>query len=289
MATGRSPGLDGILTEFYSKFWEVIGPNFTRMISSAIAVGRLPAGMTEGLIALFPKEGDRECLSNWRPITLLNSAYKIFAKALHIRLQGLLLDIIHEDQSAFLPLRFILDNVLAQHETIAWAQESRQDLLMLKLDFTKAYDVVSWRFLFATMRKMGIPAGFISMAQMLFQDAEAAVSLNGEATVHFPIQRGVRQGCPLAPYLFLLVAEALHSATRAAVADGSLSGITLPDGVTQQTLLQYPDDTPFSLQGIERNLQMVSTLLSKFGEASGLVYNPRKSVVYWFGEGLAPP
>jgi hypothetical protein len=192
MATGRSPGPDGILTEFYSRYWDILGEDFTKMITHTIEIHRLLAGMTNGLITLIPKEGDKELLSNWRPITLLNSAYKIFAKTLQIRLQGLLPDIIHEDQSAFLPLRFILDNVLIQHETISWANDSQQDLMLLKLDFTKVYDVVTWRFLFAAMRKLGIPQGFLHMVQLLFQDAKAAVSINGEVTEQFAICRGVR-------------------------------------------------------------------------------------------------
>jgi hypothetical protein len=112
MAIGRSLGSDGVLTEFYSKFWDTIGEDFTHMIHQAIQDWRLPPGMMWGLIALLPKDGNREYLSNWRPITLLNSSYKILAKVLQIRLQVLLPDIIHDDQSAFLPLRFILDNVL---------------------------------------------------------------------------------------------------------------------------------------------------------------------------------
>jgi hypothetical protein len=244
--------------------------------------------MTRGLIALIPKEGNRENLSNWRPITLLNSSYKFFAKVLQTRFQTLLPDIIHDDQSAFLPLRFILDNVLVQHETIERVQESQQDLLLLKLDFTKAYDVVSWRFLFTTMEVMGLPVSFIDMVRLLFQDARAAVSLNGEPTASFEICSGVRQGCPLAPYLFLLVGETLHAATRVAVAANKLSGIVLPDGVSQQTLLQYADDTTFTLVGEERNLLAISSLLQDFGHATGLVYNTRKSVLYWFSP-LIPP
>jgi hypothetical protein len=89
---------------------------------------------------------------------------------------------------------------------------------------------------------------------VLFHGAEAAVSFNGETTGHFPIQRGVRQGCPLAPYLFLLVAKTLHSATRAIVSSGTLTGITLLDQVTQLSLPQYADDMTFSLTGEERNL-----------------------------------
>jgi hypothetical protein len=104
----------------------------------------------------------------------------------------------------------------------------------------------------------------------------------------FEIGRGMRQGCLLAPYLFLLVGEALRVATCTALQAGDLSGILLPDGLTQQTLLQYADDTTYSLAGVECNIHSVTSLLSCFGTTTGLVYNPHKSVTYWFGVG-APP
>jgi hypothetical protein len=86
MAKGRSPSPDGILTEFYSKFWDTLGAEFTTMLQQAIAQGALSAGMIASLITLLPKEGDRERLANWQPITLLNSSYKIFAKVLQVQL-----------------------------------------------------------------------------------------------------------------------------------------------------------------------------------------------------------
>lgn len=124
--------------------------------------------MTNGLITLLQKDGNQEHLANWQPITLLNSSYKIFAKALQIRLQGLLPNIIHKDQSAFLPLRFTLDNILVQYKTISWTQESYQDLMMLKLEFMKAYDAVTLHFLFTTVGELEIPMEFSHMVQLLF-------------------------------------------------------------------------------------------------------------------------
>jgi hypothetical protein len=97
--------------------------------------GQLPHGMNKGLIVLLFKGGDRELLTNWRSVTLLNVAYKIVAKALQKRIQPIMSEIIHEDQTSFLPMRYILDNVLLQHEAIEWARESRQEMLLLKLDF----------------------------------------------------------------------------------------------------------------------------------------------------------
>lgn len=112
MAFGKSPGPDGVLPGFFLKFWDLISHEFTAMIHSSILRGMLPPNMNKGLIVLLPKDGDLEEIKKWRPITLLNTSYKILAKTLQIRLQHLLPDIIHDGQSAFLPSRHILDSVM---------------------------------------------------------------------------------------------------------------------------------------------------------------------------------
>lgn len=148
--------------------------------------------MNRGLIVLLPKEGDAKLLLNWRPITLLNTAYKLSTKVLQIRLQLLLPEIIHDSQTAFLPSRFILDSVMVQNETEASTVESQQPLVMLKVNFSKAFDTVSWRFLLKAMRQFGIPSNFITMVNMLLEGASASVALNSACTASFPIRRGVR-------------------------------------------------------------------------------------------------
>lgn len=135
---GKAPGPDGIILEFYKVFWPTICGDFFLMIQESVQHGRLLKGVTHGMIALLHKGGPRQALMNWRPITLLNMGYKIYAKALQLRLQPALMDIISLDQSAFLPMRFILDNLLPTLETMAWAEQSEQALLFLKLDFSKA-------------------------------------------------------------------------------------------------------------------------------------------------------
>ena len=82
---------------------------------------------------------------------LLNVSYKILAKALQKRLQPLLPDLIDEDQTIFLPMRYILDNVLVQTETIEWCKLSHEELILLKLDFKKAYDTMNLEFFFLSM------------------------------------------------------------------------------------------------------------------------------------------
>jgi len=110
-----------------------------------------------------------------------------------------------------------------------WAKDSKHDLIFLKLDFMKAFEVVSWDFLFRVMDKFGIPDDFIRLVKLLLQDASAVVSFNGKMTKSFSIDRGVRQGCPLAPYLILLVGEFLNIATKEEQRLGRIHGILLLD------------------------------------------------------------
>lgn len=112
------------------------------MILRRITKSILHDGMTKGIIGLIPKEGYTKDLNLWRPIIKVTTAHKIFAETLQLRLQCMLKDIISSEQTAFLPLRFILDNIVLTQETLHWAKASRQPILFLKLDFTKAYDKV---------------------------------------------------------------------------------------------------------------------------------------------------
>lgn len=118
---------------------------------------------------------------------MLNVAYKIVAKVLQWRLQPLLADVISEDQTSFLPMKYILDNVLVTHETITWAKETDQDMILLKLDFMKAYDTVNLSFLWEVMTALGVPPNFTQLCKLLFEGAEASVNVNGGETKRFPV------------------------------------------------------------------------------------------------------
>lgn len=221
--------MDFNLTEFYLCMWPCIGPKFLLMVQKSLESGKFPRSVTEGLIALLYKSGIRRILNNWRPITLLNTAYKIFAKALQIHLQPVLMEIVSGDHSTFLSMRFILDKLFLTLETIEFAKSSEQPLMFLKLDFFKAYDKVELRFLFYAMEKMGFPVAFIEMSKLLFTEAEASVCVNGRRNSKFPILQGVRQECPLAPYLFFIVGEILNLSLKKEVQLGRIHGIDIPN------------------------------------------------------------
>ena len=151
---------------------------------------------------------------------------------------------------------------------------------MLKLDFKKAYDTINLAFLVWIMSKLGIPSYFIDLVKILFVNANIFVSINGADIEQFPIQRGMCQGCLLSPYLFLFVGQALNDLAKFQLQAGLIHGMRIPNHHGQQLLVQYADDTNFTLLGSEGNLLVATNLLSEFHSAPTLETNWDKSFAY---------
>jgi len=166
-----------------------------------------------------------------------------------------------------------------------WVAYSGQLLLFLKLDFSKAYAMVDHGFLSQAMLTMGFPSSFVDITMLLFQDANATVKINGSLSPSFPIIRGVRQGCPLAPYLFLIITEVLKSVIKTSVIRGEIKGISLLIGDRQQIMAQYANDTLLTLLGEEGFVVNTLAILDSFCRGSGLILNWDKSCGYWQSQG----
>jgi hypothetical protein len=125
MAKGKTPGHDGNPVEFFQTIWPTIDRDFYLMIKKNIEDKQLHKGVTKGLICLIPKGVGAKDLNYWRPITLFTVTYKIFVKALQTRLQLMLRDVISHEQTAFLLLIFILDNIVLTQKTFHWTRASK--------------------------------------------------------------------------------------------------------------------------------------------------------------------
>jgi hypothetical protein len=172
--------------------------------------GETSAHINKGLITLIPKSGDYARLGNWRPITLLCSSYKILAKVLAGRLQAVLPQIIRPNQTGFVEGRSILDNVFIAQEALEWVEESEQDLVLLLLDFEKIFNRIEWGFLFKVLGKLGFTETWVRWVRSLYHATSSAIKVNGVIGPDFQLARSVRQGCPLAPYLFIVATDALE-------------------------------------------------------------------------------
>jgi hypothetical protein len=158
---GKVPGHDRIPMEFFHEFEKEVGPDLHQAFTAMLDEGETSVFINKGLITLIPKNGDHARLNNWRPITLLESIYKILAKLLARRLQAILPSIIRPNQTGFVEGRSILDNVFITQESLNWAEESNQDLVLLLLDFEKAFDRIEWGFLFGALEKLGFRSTWI--------------------------------------------------------------------------------------------------------------------------------
>lgn len=280
MANNKSPGSDGLPAEFYKFFWQDIKVFLIDALNAAYKKGILSISQRRGLISLLPKKNKvLYYLKNWRPISLLNCDYKIAAKVIASRIKNVLPTIINFDQTGFLKGRSIGENVRLIDSIINFTKLKDIPGLLLFVDFEKAFDTLEWSFIVKTLKYYNFGPSLISWVNTLYCDASSAILNNGWSSGFFSINRGVRQGCPLSPYLFIVCAEVLGSAIRR---DHSIRGIDIL-GV-ECKISQYADDTTLILDGSFSSLENAFKTLDNFALASGLKVNYEKSEALWIGK-----
>jgi hypothetical protein len=165
---GKAPGHDGVPMEFFQECANEVAPMLLKAFTTMLSFGEASAYINKGLITLIPKSGDHSKLNNWRPITLLGSTYKVLAKMVIGRIQAFLPHITRPNQMRFMEGRSILDNTFMAQESLDWAVESNQDLVLLLLDFEKAFDMIEWGFLFTALSKLGFNDIWVSWVRAFY-------------------------------------------------------------------------------------------------------------------------
>lgn len=238
----KNPGPDGVPVELFQELWPVVGPQLTEILNQGVAQGSFPPDLTKGHIVLLPKKLDQTLLTNKRPITLLNVAYKIGAKALQQHLTPLLQRIITPQQFAFLPRRNIHHSLLLMGEMLHQAAISGEEYILLKLDVVKAFDKLEWPFLLAVIEKMGT-GGLLSQFLLAgFKSATSAIVLNGIPTSTFSLKRSVRQGCPMSPLMFIMAFDVLSLHLQQAIVRKTIHGVSFSRIGIRTLHNMYADD-----------------------------------------------
>ena len=196
-----------------------------------------------GEIILLPKVNGAERIQQYRPICLLNVSFKIFTKTATIRLNSVADHVVRPTQTTFMQGRNILDGVVILHETVHEMHRKKLNGVILKIDFEKAYDKVKWSFLQQTLRMKGFSAEWRAMIHNFVSGGSVAIKVNDDVGRNFQTKKGLRQGDPLSPILFNIVADMLAIIIERAKSDGQIVGVVphLVDGGL--SILPYADDT----------------------------------------------
>jgi hypothetical protein len=279
---GKAPGDDGFPYEFYSELWPELGPRLCAVLNEAFHSpldAPLPASMRTGRITLLykGKGADRASPASYRPITLLNCDYKIVASVLAFRFAAPLSTVIDSPQTAFLPGRWIGDNILAHLEEIDYLTAAREPGVIVFLDLAKAFDRIDRAWLLRSLEALGMPAGARRWVQVMHGGTRATVAYNGWVTAPFPVDSGVFQGSPLSPLLYVAASQPLAAYTRLLARRGAFAAISLPSGSPAPILHQHADDTTIHVRSRADARLVIEGPVSLFCKASGSLIQPSKS------------
>ena len=275
MKNGKSPGSDGLTTEFFKIFWNTIKHFYINSINYSYENGNLTELQKQGVISLLPKKDkDLASLNNWRPISILNIDYKITSKAIANRIKKVLNIIINDCQTGFLKGRYIGENIRTIFEVIEHLNDENKPGLLFFADFAKAFDSIDHDFIFKVLTYFNFGSSFINWIKLFYKDAQSCVINNGYMSDFFKVRRGVRQGCPLSPYLFILSIEILYKSVHR---DASIKGITIYDKEIKNTA--FADDATFMMDGSRNTFENLINKIDNFGKISGLKLNTNKSIM----------
>ena len=273
----KSPGNDGLTCEFYKKMWPVLGNQLVKALNYANEQGELSNTQKQAIITLLDKGKDRTLIQNWRPISLLNVDYKIASKALANRFIKFLPKLIHANQVGYVRNRNIMDNLRTISDILHFTKEEEVPGILMCIDFQKAFDSLEWVFLREVLGKFNFGNSFIGWVDTLYKQVTSCIRNDGYVSPDFKLGRGVRQGDPLSPYLFLLAVEILGCKIRQ---NDNICGIKVNSKETK--CLQYADDTVGVLCDLQSAKHFVATV-ENFGKVSGLLLNKEKTEGMWLG------
>ncbi|XP_031091113.1 uncharacterized protein LOC115996111 [Ipomoea triloba] len=252
MAPFKAPGPDGFHADFFQKAWAIVGNHLTTYTRDFLNTGIIPEGLNDRLVALIPKIKHLDKLSHFRPISLCNVIYKLITKILTNRIKGIVREAIGPEQSSFVLKRQITDNIMVFQEILQSMKKKTGAVgqMVIKIDLEKAYDRLSWQFIRETLEEVGFRTDWIQKVMQCIETAKLSVLWDGELSVLWDGEqldwikpkRGIRQGDPISPYIFVLCMERLSHIIKEATINETCRGIKISRYGPTLTHLFFVDD-----------------------------------------------
>lgn len=270
---GKTPGPDGIASELYKLHKSTLSPILLEIFHEAYRMKRLPPSFSRTHTILIPKTDDKTKLLNvnsYRPITLCNVDYKIFAKILTNRLQRVICDLVGDHQTCGIRGRAIQTNVHIARSVLECVADSSDQIAMLQVDLAKAFDRVCHNVLFKILSHIGVGDIIFQGVRMSYNNCCTSLVINRNVTKSIPVRCSVRQGCPISPLLFTLYLEPL---CQSIIRSKDVNGFTLLN--TEIKVLAYADDIAYFCKD-KKSVSHAVELTRNFCDTTGAKMNLEK-------------
>jgi hypothetical protein len=244
MKSYKSPGPDGFHPIFFKNQWDIVGNSIVKFVSECFVNPNKIKEVNHTLITLIPKCQEPAKVTQLRPIALRNVIYKIVTKVVAQRIRSIIPYVVSNTQSSFIPGRNTTDNILVLQETIHSLNHmhGKKGFMILKIDLEKAYDRIEWEFIRETLALLNLPMQIQNLVHQCISSASMSINWNGEPTSKFHSSRGLRQGDPLSPYLFVLALERLGHYIQEKVNNGSWKPLPFGRGGPKVSHICFADD-----------------------------------------------
>lgn len=252
------------------------------MVREFFETGNLDNQLTHTNITLIPKKKHPVYMTDLRPISLCNVVYKIISKVLANRLKQVLDWIISDTQSAFIPGRLITDNIMVAYEVMHYLKRKtrgKEGWMAMKIDMSKAYDRVEWKFLEEVLKKLGFDQRVVGLFMLCVSTASYQIAHAGKTFGEINPTRGIRQGDPLSSYLFLICMEGFTALINDFERRGLVKGIKVARNAPTISHMFFADDAYIFCKASKENAEQMLQILNLFEQASGQMINKEKSSV----------
>lgn len=281
----KAPGPDGFTSGFYKAAWEIVGSEVLISISQFFTSSYIPTAANSTILSLVPKKPGASLITDYRPISCLNTVYKTISRLLVKRLKPILTSVIVPNQTAFVKGRILVENTVLASELInGYHKNSGQKRITIKVDIAKAFDTLSWDFLLSCLEGLGLPELFVRWLKACVCTTSFTLGYNGAVHGFFQGRRGLRQGDPLSPYLFVIALNNLSLMLNKAARELKFNYHLRCDSA-RLTHLCFADDLLIFMDGSIESLQAVLQILKEFEFRSGLAVSLQKSA--FFSSGLS--
>ncbi|KAA3460139.1 reverse transcriptase [Gossypium australe] len=287
MAPLKAPGSDGYHAHFFQSQWDTVGGAVCEWVQGIFAGNSIEKDLNNTLIVLIPKTERPEEFSQFRPISLCSVLYKVVMKVIANRFKLIFPNYISPQQTGFIAGRNISDNIIIAQEIIHSMRSKRGDKkwMAIKLDLEKAYDRISWKFIEVSMKAAGVPEKIRKVIMGAISSSTMQILWNGVPSRVFKPVRGIRQGCPLSPYIFVLCMEWLAYLIKSEITSGKWQPIKLSRSEPALSHLFFADDLVIFCKAEMDQAILLKEILKRFCDLSGHKISTTKSNIF-FSKGV---